>query len=804
MIVAWALFPLVLLVLCLGCGLLVERVAGWRLPGALLLSLGLALVIVAATLTTYKPATAPFTTAAVVVLALAGYASSLGRLRGLRPDMWALATGLGVFAAFAAPVVLSGNATFLGYFVLNDTAVHFALIDQLLSHGRNIGHVGSSSLWQMLHSYIASDYPIGSHVALGAVRPLVGQDVAWVFQPYLAAILALGGVVLYQLLDGVVARRPLRALCAFAAAQPALVYAYYLEASIKELATTWVVSLVVVLVTLTLRGPLSARRLVPLAVAAVAALDVLNLAILPWIGVPLALFAALAAWRSRHALRRLAPARRLVPARRLALGSLSFLAGVGVIAAPVLRGAPTFLKVAGDVLTRQGDLGNLVTPLIKWQMLGIWPSGDFRFPVYNHYRIAYALMGIAFVSAVLGALWLIRRRAFAPLLLLLGNGVAAVYLLHSASPYAGAKVMAVFSLTVMLVVMLGAAALHDAGRRLEAWGLGLVLALGVLWTNAVAYRGASLAPRARFQALADIGQRFSGQGPVFYDFSDEFAIHFLRQATPTMAMMPPPPRAGLPPRPFAQIRYPWDTDELDFKGLQAFKLLVLGRSPEASRPPADYRLVYTDAYYNVWRRASTPAVLEHLALGAPPLDAAAVPRCRTVAALAARARREHARLAYVQRPSIPTLVPTRALRPNNWGLVATDPNSLIPRQEPGAVSGTLRVPEAGRYTAVMESNLSTAAQLSIDGRRVGAQSYELAAPGQYIPMGHVRLAAGLHKVMVSVPFAENLAPGQTVITQTLGPLMLDPPSDTEAVAQVAPSQASTLCGKRLDWIEIVR
>src|ERR1019366_9551243 len=98
MVVAWLLFPLVLLAVCLGCGLAVERVAGWRLSGALLPSLGLALVIVVTTLTTVRAITAPLTTEVVVLFALAGYATSWRRLRMLRPEPWALAVGLGVFA----------------------------------------------------------------------------------------------------------------------------------------------------------------------------------------------------------------------------------------------------------------------------------------------------------------------------------------------------------------------------------------------------------------------------------------------------------------------------------------------------------------------------------------------------------------------------------------------------------------------------------------------------------------------------------------------------------------------------------
>src|SRR5690242_6401869 len=110
MLVAWVLFPLVLLAVCLGCGLLVERVSGFQLSGGLLMSVGLILVIVASTLTTARDATAALTTPLVLVLAVGGYASSWRRVRVLRPGGWGLAVGLGVYAIAAAPVVLSGSA----------------------------------------------------------------------------------------------------------------------------------------------------------------------------------------------------------------------------------------------------------------------------------------------------------------------------------------------------------------------------------------------------------------------------------------------------------------------------------------------------------------------------------------------------------------------------------------------------------------------------------------------------------------------------------------------------------------------
>ena len=218
-----------MLAVCLGCGLLVERVAGWRLAGAVLPSVGLGLVIVCATLTTSGGTVAPATTWIVLALAIAGYAVSWPRVRALRPEPLAAAVGLGVFAVCAAPVVLSGNAGVSGYFVDNDPAYHMALIDWLTAHGPSLASLpANSAYWQILNEYISSAYPVGADLGLGALRPLVGQDVAWIFSPYLATIMALGAVAIYELLRDAVRSRWLRAACAFVAAQPALAYAFYL------------------------------------------------------------------------------------------------------------------------------------------------------------------------------------------------------------------------------------------------------------------------------------------------------------------------------------------------------------------------------------------------------------------------------------------------------------------------------------------------------------------------------------------------------------------------------------------------
>lgn len=116
--------------------------------------------------------------------------------------------------------------------------------------------------------------------------------------------------------------------------------------------------------------------------------------------------------------------------------------------------------------------------------------------------------------------------------------------------------------------------------------------------------------------------------------------------------------------------------------------------------------------------------------------------------------------------------------------------------------GVLTVQSAGRYEAWLKGSFSRPVQVSIDGRRIGSDSYELGSPGQTVPVGSLDLGAGSHQVSIAVP-ADNLAPGVALVNQTIGPLMLAPTSDTEPVGEVDPAHARSLCGRRLDWIEIV-
>src|SRR5438093_13588903 len=135
--VSWVVLPVVLGLLSLGCGLLLAQAAGGHVPPALLLPLGFAVIVVAGVLTTSNDATARLTVPLVIALAIAGLALSLPwRLRQF--DGWRLASGVAVYAAFGAPVFMSGRATFAGYITLDDTSTWLGFTDRLMTHGRTL------------------------------------------------------------------------------------------------------------------------------------------------------------------------------------------------------------------------------------------------------------------------------------------------------------------------------------------------------------------------------------------------------------------------------------------------------------------------------------------------------------------------------------------------------------------------------------------------------------------------------------------------------------------------------------------
>src|SRR5919108_400842 len=588
LLVCWLVFPLLLAAICLGCGLAVTRWSRTRVPATLLVPVGFAAVVVIGSFATLTPRTAPLTVPLFLAVAAVGLASSLPAVSS-RVDVWAVGSALVVFAVFAAPVVLSGDATFAGYIKLDDTATFLALTDRAIEHGRSLEGLAPSS-YEAALAFNLHFYPLGS------LLPLSVGAVAWLLP-------ALG----------------------------------------------------VAAGTLVRRGEGEGRKPVVLG-ALVVGLVVPSLA----------------------------------------------------VARTVLGGG-----VLGS-LRNHDELGNLIAPLSPLQLAGIWPTGDFRLRP-DDISATYVLLGVAVTAAVLGVGVAIARRAWEIALYAASAGLAALAFGVFGSPWLEAKALAIGSPVVVFAAVLGCAVVVGRGRRVEGLVALAAIALGVLWSNALAYREDNLAPRQQLAELEEIGERFAGTGPALMTEYQPYGVrHFLRRLDPEGASelrrRPVYLKDGtmVPKGGYADISAFRDD------ALLPYRTLVLRRSPVGSRPPAAFQLEWSGRFYEVWQRTSA------------------------IAGGALRCRKRS------------TVTPVR-------------PSGGIP----------VVIPRAGRYDLWVGGSFRGELTTYVDGKRTGTARHQLDHAGQYTPLAQVSLAAGRHVVELRRR-SPLLEPGSGGASWPLGPLAVSP------------------------------
>jgi hypothetical protein len=784
-LVCWVLFPIALVAVSLGCGLLLEQTARTTLPGALLPAAGFAVVLVAAHMATALDTTAELALPLVLALAVAGYALAWPVGRG-RIDRCALVAAGITYAVFAAPILLSGAATFAGYIKLDDTATWLAMTDRLMEHGRNLDGLPPSSYEATLALNLTSGYPVGAFPPLGIGSKLVGQDPAWTFQPYMALLAALMASALYVLAMRVIDSPRQRAFAAIVASQSALLFGYSLWGGVKELAAAWAIALLAALIPPLVRARPTALSVLPLAAGSAALLAVLSFGGIVWLA-PILLPAAVMVFRSRGT-------------TALVASGVGFVGLAVLLSLPSLLQAEVFLRPAEGALTSDTELGNLVEPLSRLQLAGIWPVGDFRLEPEDP-APAYVLIAVVVGAAVLGFTWAWKRQAWELILYVVAAVGGAVAISIFASPWVEAKALATGSPAVVLLGLVGAAAIARRGRRVEAAVLGLAITGGVVWSNMLAYNEVMLAPRERLVELEQIGDSIAGEGPTLMTDYEPYGVrHFLRDGEPEGASelrrRVVPLRNG---RALDKLETA-DIDEFDTQAVLVYRTLVLRRSPVGSRPPSIYGRVRRGRFYDVWQRpAGEPPLSEHLSLGGNARPTAPAP-CGAVRRLAEVAPRDGGRLAITRGPAAVS-VPLLPAPGSDWTVDPGTRGAIVPRGD-GAYRTNVNVPRSGPYTAYVGGAFHSRLTLLVDGRVVSDERDELSHTGQYTPLGNLHLRAGRHEVELRYD-EDDVRPGSGAPEIAMGPLFFARESP-QAVELVAPSDAESLCGTRLDWIEAVK
>jgi hypothetical protein len=780
LLACWLLFPLLLAALTVGCGLTAERLARLTLPQPLLPPLGLAVIIVVGQFAVLSGATAELAAPLIVAVAVVGFAAVvLFASRFDAPDVWAVAAAVGAFAAYAAPVVLSGEATFAGYIKLDDTSTFLALTDRAMEHGRSLDGLSPSSYEATLDANLPY-YPLGSLLPLGIAGEAMPQDLAWLFQPYLAFLAALLALVLYHLAGLVVESRPMRAGVAIVAAQPALLYGFAHWGGVKELAGAPLIGLTAALTGIALRSDERLAPLVLLMAASAALVAVLSLGGAAWL-LPLAIAVVVPIVRRRQLW-------------RLAVAGTAFAA----LLAPSLAVAGIFLQRDTIApLHQDAELGNLIAPLSPLQLFGIWPVGDFRLRP-TEIEPVYLLVALVALAAAVAVALALARRAWGLVLYVASAAGAALAFELLGSPWVAAKALAMGAPALVLAALLACAALFTAGRRVEAGVAALAIAGGVVWSNVLAYREVNLAPRDQLAELESIGDRFAGQGPTLMTEYQPYGVrHFLRNADAEGAselrrrLVPLRDGSSLEKGGFA------DLDAFQLDAVLTYRTLVLRRSPLSSRPPSPYRLVWARSFYEVWQRPEPhERVAAHLSLGERE-STAARPECGAIGSLAASGRKVIAstpRYAAVARLS-------SGDRPIDWLAEPNDPRVVYPKQS-GELTTQVHLRSDARYEVWVGGSFRGRLSVFVDGRKVGARRHQLNWGTVYFtPFGEVRLGAGLHTVRLR--YEHGAGPGAHGPPWPVGPFVLSPVDDRARISQVSASQAARLCGKTLDWVEAI-
>ena len=783
----WA--PVVLYALALGLGLLAEVVLRTRLPNALLAPTGLA-ILISLVMPLYRLG------AGWEVAVAATLASALGGFLFVRPSRERLnpgAAGLAALAAYGlymAPIVLTGHWTWAGYNFVNDTSSNFIWSDLLARQGVSLPAAIDSTTAAIESTPVNLGYPMGAHALLATLRPLTGADVAAIYQPVIAAAAGIAAMAMTQLAHAGGLRPRLAAVAGTLPVAAVLLYRYALHGAIKEVLVVALLATAAALAREALDRGLNFRVAILIALCAAALLHVFSAVGALWVLVLgiLLLAVALLEGRSLRAVGRLA-----------VVGAVIAVAAV----AANLSDIKQFAEQAGDAFASTGGastayMGHLLRPIPLVEAAGVWLAGDYRGPVGSELDVLNAVLIVILVAlAAAGVVVELRHRRPAGLMLLIPAAVVAAALIPRLSPYAGAKLLVILSPAVVLMAALGALGLvQDAPRRM-AIGAGTafaVVALGLVASVGLGYRYATLAPPGRVAAMEDAADHAKGGGSWLVNEWEEFAKYFMRDVKVNAAFEAESPRPAELRKAGPLFGEYYDLDELTLRYVTSFPGIIKRRSPVASRPPAAFRLVYSNAYYEVWRRRPAVRVLDHVPLQRRD-DATLQPDCSDVRRLVAAARPGD-RLVAPTRPEVVTLEPTARLRPKGWERAT--PDTVTPHV-PGEVEQERQTP-AGRFRVWVKGSFGRGTTAYVDGRRVGTAN-GINTPGQWYEVGEVRLSAGPHQLKLRRP-GFGIAPGDAWRGQ-LGPLALEPVGRGRLVS-VPADRARDLCGREWDWVEVVR
>ncbi len=634
---------------------------------------------------------------------------------------------------------------------------------------------------------------------LSAFANLLRVDSLWLAYPYLCVCTAISAPILSDLLTRAGINRLFALVGGVIASSAALVYAYAYMGSIKEItALPLILGLGLIAIVWGRLTQPQARAITLPALVVAGGISAIGLPFSAWAG--LALGVAFVGLGVHHGIR--IQTFQHLP-RSLVLGLLV----VAISALPTSLDLGRSIRLAGMLSATNASLandpGNLLRPLRPEQMLGIWLTGTHRVdPPEPWFRITYIGIGLVATLILVGLIHLVAVRQRIVVAWLVGTIALWVVLSERGTTWTDAKVLMLTSPIVMIVAIIGAYSLTQ-WRKAVGGSLCMLCSVGVLLSDAFTYHDTNLLPTERYRELLRVGERMPENARTLVPEFDEYALYALRRSAVDGPGFASKPEWMLRLRDGSITGYgmSYDLDSLPDEVLARYGWIVKRRRPDVSRPPSTFRLVWVGRYYEVWRRNTdgrgARRVLMHLPLGAEG-DPGGQVKCEMLRAQLARVgrRRQTIKLVGAPVPEMVRLDPRRAALSPNWTLVPQG----VALNGPGTLTARVRLVSDGRWLIWVGGNVSRRVAVLIDGRRIGEVSYESGNAGNYLGPIEDKFTKGVHSVTL-LKGGGSLRPGDNAYSEVQSIVVSK--AREGRLLRVPASEARRLCGKRLDWLEVV-
>lgn len=797
-IIANVLFPIFLIVTCLGLGLFIKLLLKKEQNLSVSVAEGLAFLISIGYLITLNSYLPKFLPTSVFVLALIGIFTSTTIIKRLIQQKSHFLVLTFTYLCVSLPTFIYGKISWSGWVQLDDTATFLALTDRIMIAGQTLTTSLQSTFDRVIHvifnnsffgayDAIANQqnfkYPIGSLIPVGTFGNLLSIDYAWIYFPYLLICVAITATLFYVVLTSYFKSNWQLLTAAIFSAQASTFYSYALWGGIKELTLVPIFLLNLI----HLKQIFDSKKNL-----------VKNPALIfRYLISSFAFYAVAGKSGFGYIVGSLFIYLYVKNAPKL-INRIDFRIFSLLLLSAILSFWSLILKTVNRYLVPEiPDSGNFIRSLNPFQMLGVWPSGDFRNDIYWQ-PYSQLLLLTLLILCVFGIISSLKSKEYLIPVSAITSLLIVIYSHFFGGIWLTGKAIAVASPFWLSATFIGIHNLDFKGVFKNFKKVGIVgLAIAVTTSNSLSISHAWFAPSEKLQELARIGKEFAGQGPALMtDYSVAGARYFLRYLSAESASEL---RVhSIPMRDGTELKkgFAADLDLFDNEVISKYKLLVLKHTAVGSRPLFNYELKYEGKYYDVWKLNE----LESLKIESIPLGnnftPGGMPNCQTIQDLFSSNIKSI--YAAVRAPTY-TLSLNDATLPAKWRLPTDQNGSVIPVKR-GVIQSIFEVKELASYEIFIGGSFGGELSIKIDGKEVyKANTFFEGNPYLSNYLTELELSAGKH--LLELKYQDRFwRPGGSVI-QPLGPLYLSQETAANAkITEFFPYDTQKLCKLNVDWL----